>query len=235
MTKPSSIQPAHRFLVDRNNPGMQRTRWKLYGTSQDGKGAPRNEHHHHDRGDDHDLQGLLAGLVDALGVLPPEINNHKRRENGCEVILGKMNWASQVGRSLLQESPEILTGRHRADGTSENVVEQQGRDRELGQRSAHGFLYHPVHAATHEHAAGLDIQSTNRVAEQHHGQDEPRSTLADDLLGVTTRVISGGGEVGKHNSGRAPERNERQHYCRGDEYLYGGPLDSFPPNWQSRT
>ena len=141
-------------------------------------------------------------------------------------------WSSEKTRGwwtyladIFDEARQILPGRNGADGAGEHVVEQQRGHRKLGQRAAHGFLDYAVHAAAHEHAAGLDIESAHAVAEQHHRQNEPGGALADDLLGVTAGVISRRSKVGKDNGGRPPERDEGQHHRGGDEHLYRGTPD----------
>jgi hypothetical protein len=70
---PTSGQPAERFFVEMHHPQMQRIGGYLNGDPKDRDGAPDDQQHHHDGGDHHDLQRFLAGFVDALDVLPPEI------------------------------------------------------------------------------------------------------------------------------------------------------------------
>ena len=102
---------------------------------------------------------------------------------------------AKIAGNIFYKTGQVLSGGNRADGAGQNVVKEQRGDRELGQRAAHGLLDHPVDAATHEHAAGLDVQSPNRVAEQHYRQDEPRSTLADDFLSITSGIVRRGRQV----------------------------------------
>src|ERR1700733_9206200 len=49
---------------------------------KDGVEAPEQENDHHDGGGLHNLQGFIAGFVDALDVLPPEINGGEDGDAG---------------------------------------------------------------------------------------------------------------------------------------------------------
>ena len=111
-----------------------------------------------------------------------------------------------------EKTREVLARGHRADRAGQDVVEQQRRYRELGQRTAHGLLHHAVHAAAHEHRAGLDVYRPHRVAEKHHGQHEPRRTLADHLLRIAANIVGRRRQVGEHDRGGPPEGDERQHH-----------------------
>ena len=135
--------------------------------------APRNHDHDHHRGDVHDAQGLLARLVNALDVLPPEINGDQRGKNRGGEVHGQHQRGVHVIQQLVQEADQIQTRRHAADRPGQNVVKHQRRDGDLRQRAAHRFLHHAVHAAAHEHAAALDVHRAHRVGQAHDGQDEP--------------------------------------------------------------
>ncbi len=116
VAEPGSVKPAQRFFIQRNYAGMQRVRRQLDGRAQNRDGAPDEQYHHHHRGDGHDLQRFLAGLVHALGILPPEIAHHDHRQSGGEVIVGKIQRAVQVPAHVLDKSREILAGGYGADG-----------------------------------------------------------------------------------------------------------------------
>src|SRR5215472_17984301 len=82
----SPVEPAQRILVERNRPlRAKRTGWQLDGSAEHCDGAPADEDHNHHGRDNHDLQGFLTGLVDALRVLPPEIDHDNDGEPGGEV------------------------------------------------------------------------------------------------------------------------------------------------------
>jgi hypothetical protein len=131
----------------------------------------------------------------------------------------------EIAADVFDKTRQVLPGRNRADRAGENVIKEQCRHRELGQRTTHRFLDHPVHAAADEHAAGFDIKGPHRVTEQHDGENEPGSAFADHFLGVTTRVIGGRSQVGKHDRSRPPEGDEGQHHRSGDENLNGRTTD----------
>ncbi len=130
-------------------------------------------------------------------------------------------WMAGIAGDVFDKAGEVLPGNDCADRSSQYVIEKQSRDGKLGQRPAHCLFHYAVDAAAGEHAARFDIERSNGVAEQHDREDEPRGTLADDLLGVTSGVVRRGSQVGENDGGRAPERNEGQHHRGGDEDLYG--------------
>ena len=114
--------------------GLQGTGRQLHGRAQHRDRAPHDEDHHHHGGDHHDLHRLLAGFVDALRVLPPEVEHDDDRQAGGEMVVGKVQRAVQVDANVLDETRQVLSGGYGADGAGQDVVEEQGRDRELGQR-----------------------------------------------------------------------------------------------------
>ena len=120
------------------------------------------------------------------------------------------------------EPHEILAGGNGADGPGQDIVKQQRRNRELGQGAAHRLFDYAVHSSAHEHGAGLDVDGAHGVAEQHDRQHKPWSTFANDFFGITTHVVSRGGQVGKDDGGGAPKGDEGQHHRRGNEDLDRG-------------
>ena len=222
LTEPGAVQPAQRFFVQRNHAR------DAAGWAATAMGARKTVMVHQISRIttitvviDHDLQRFLAGLVHALRILPPEISHHDHGQAGGEVVVGKMQRAVHVHAHVFDEAREVLAGGDGADGAGQDVVEEQGRDGELGQRAAHGLLDHAVDAAAHEHAARFDVERPHGIAEQHDREDEPGSALADDLFGVAAGVVSGGCEVGENDGGGPPEGDEGQHHRGGDEDLYG--------------
>ena len=200
---------------------VKRARRQLHRSPQNRNRAPENQNHHHHSGDGHNLQRLLAGFVDALRILPPEVDNDDDRNSCREVVVGEtQGTVEKVHPNILDKPREVLPGRNRADRAGQDVVEQQGRDRELGQGSPHGFFDDAIDAAAHEHAAGFNVKRPHGVAEQHDRENEPRCALADDFLGVAAGVIGGGCQVGQNDRRGAPERDEGQHHRSGDEDLY---------------
>ena len=77
LADPSPIEPAQRLLGECHHSWVQGIRRQLYHRrTEDGNRAPQNQNHHHHRGDGHDLQGLAAGFVNTLRILPPEIGHY---------------------------------------------------------------------------------------------------------------------------------------------------------------
>ena len=221
MADPGAIQPSQRLFVQRNHARYERAGRKMNRNLKRCNGAPDDQDHDHDGGDDHDLDGLLARFVDSLGIFPPEVNCDQRAEAGGKRVLGKVSERmAHVPSHVLNKARQVLACDHRADRTSQNVIEEQRRNRELGESPSHGLFDDAVNAAAHEHAARLDVQSTDGIAEQHDREDEPGCALADHLLSIAARVIGGGGQVRQNDGGGAPERNEGQHHRGGDEDLY---------------
>ena len=102
--------------------------------------APGNQDYHHHGGDLHDLQGAFAGFVNALGVLPPEIEGHQDGKDGGERVLRNVDVVAEVMEGVGQEPRRVLPGGHGADRAGQDVIEQQGRNRKLGQGPAHRLL-----------------------------------------------------------------------------------------------
>ncbi len=174
--------------------------------------APHDQQHHHDRGDLHDLHGAFAGFVNALGVLPPEVEGHENGEGCGEGVIRDRNLVAEMVEGVGQQAGKIQTGGDGAYRAGEDVIEEQSGDREFGQLSAHRFFHHAIDAAAHEHRTRLDVDGADRVAEQHHRQHEPRSALADDFLCVAPNVVRRRRQVGQYDCRRPPERDERQHH-----------------------
>src|ERR1019366_9553452 len=223
LLRPRAQQPSQRLAIVVHVGGRGKRR-KLSSRFQNRNEAPDDEHDHHDGGDFHDLQRPVAGLTDALYILPPEIGSHNDGEDRTERVLRDVNVTTDVVEGIDEETSEILPGGHGTDRPCQHVIKQQRGNGEFGQRPAQRLFDHAVHAAAHEHRAGLDIQSAHGVAEDHHREHEPRSALADHLFGIAAHVIRGRGQVGQHNGGGAPERDKRQHHRGGDENLYYWPL-----------
>ena len=220
VAEPCSIEPAKRFLIERNHTRVQRIRRQYDGRAQDRNGAPNKQNHHHHCRDDHDLQGLLAGFVHALRVLPPEVNHHHHGQAGREMIVREMQRTVHVHAHVFDESSQILASGYGADRTSQHIIEQKRGDGKFRQSSAHRFLDDAVHSAANEHAAGFDIERPNGITEEHDSEDEPGCALADDFFGVSASVIRGGCEIRENDRGRTPEGDESQHHRGGDKDFY---------------
>jgi hypothetical protein len=87
-------------------------------------------------------------------------------------------------------------------------VKHQRGHAELGERSAERLLNGAVDAAADKHAAAFHVHGADRVGEQHDGQDEPGSGLADVSFGFTAGVIGGRSQVVQDDGCGAPEGNE---------------------------
>ena len=215
----------HRLAVGVDLLGqVGRRRGQVPGLGADGDRdqAPDDHDDAHDRGRPHDLQGLVARLMDALDVDPPEVDRHQDRDRRREPVL--VNHQRAVGAQLeqvVQEADEVLAGRDAADRTGQDVVEQECRHRQPRQPAAHRLLDDAIHAAAHEHGAALDVDAAHAVAEEHHPQDEPGSGLADLRLDDPADVVGRAGQVAKHQGRRPPERDEREHHAGDDQHLSG--------------
>ena len=115
-----------------------------------------------------------------------------------------------VHQQFADEPGEILACGHTADGAGEHVIEHQSGDAELGEGATESAFDGAIHAAADEHAAAFHVHRANGVRENHDGQDEPGSSLADVGFGFAARVIGGGGQVVQYDGGGAPERDECQ-------------------------
>ncbi len=174
-------------------------KWRQRGMAQDrGVKTPADQDHHHHGDQLHDVESFFARFGNALGVFPPEVNRDDDRE-GCrdtaDGVLGKRAAQMEVDRKLAHQSGEILARGDAADRAGEDVVEHQRRNAEFGERAAEGLFDRAINAPADEHAAALDVHRAHGVRENHDCQDEPRSGLADEAFGLTTRVISGRGQI----------------------------------------
>src|SRR5208283_1793428 len=179
-------------------------------TQINGIDAPANQNYDHHRRNLHDAHGLLAGFVNSLDVVPPEIESAQNREARGAEVRRNVQTDVNVVAGLVEQSNDILPGRHAADRAGQNVVEHQGGNAEFGQRTAHRFFDHPVHAAAHEHAAAFDVNRAYRIGKQHDPQDEPGRRLADVAFRLAARIISGGSQVIQDDGCGTPEGNEAQ-------------------------
>jgi hypothetical protein len=66
------LPEAERFVAV-VNVGEGREGRQVAADFEQGEKRPAEQHHHHDGGDLHDPESLFAGLLDALDVLPPEV------------------------------------------------------------------------------------------------------------------------------------------------------------------
>ncbi len=214
-----ALEPAQRFVTDVHIAhGGERHR--LVTVFKDREQTPDDQDHHHYGCDLHDAQSFLAGFVNADDVFAPEIERHENREAGGEILrIGVGVTEMEIIDRFVDESGEIQSCAHRADGSGEDVVEQQCRDGEFRVRSAHGFADHAIDAAAHEHAAAFDVGGAHRVRKQHDAENEPGRRFADGRFRDSADVIGRRRQVGQNDRRRAPEGNERQHDCRGHDDL----------------
>src|SRR5262249_245657 len=147
-----------------------------------------NQQNDHDGGQLHDPERFLAGFADPFDVLPPEIDGDENGESHGGGVGADRDSQVRVGEQFSDQASQGTPGAHAANGAGENVIEHQGGYREFGESTAHRFFDDAVDTPTHEHAATFHIQLRDRVGKQHGGKDEPRSGLADELLGFTARV-----------------------------------------------
>jgi hypothetical protein len=179
-------------------------------------GDQKYDHHGHQL---HDDQGFLAGLRNAFGVLPPEINgdkNRKTRRDEADLVGGERIGEMRILEQLADEPGQILPSRHTADGTGQDVVKHQRGNAEFRQSSAKGLLYRAVHATAHEHAAAFDVHRADRVGKHHDGENEPRGGFADVAFRFAACVVRRGGQIVQYDGGCPPEGDEGKEGGRGD-------------------
>ena len=150
-----------RDRIDQRNDACRRRRSRLsccrsgcqLGTSLTGPltaecdAAPGEHDDAHDRRGDHDLQRLVARLVDAEQVLVQEVNRDRAGDRHGAPVLDQPGASTRrcpepnkcVSR-FQDQADDVLPGRHAADRPGEHVVEHQRRDGQLGQEAAHRFL-----------------------------------------------------------------------------------------------
>jgi hypothetical protein len=127
----------------------------------------------------HNAQRFVAGLFDALDVLPPVVDGHCRREHRGGVVSVELEGVSveieQGGRKpvtvvghvhhLVHQPDDVLAGGHTRDWTGEDVVEHQGRHAQLGECRTQGFLHYAIDAAAREHGTAFDVHGAHGEAE----------------------------------------------------------------------
>src|SRR4051812_48990616 len=85
-------EPAERItmgsVIGGENSCCARRWWQVMSRRYENNGdnAPHDQDDYHDRGDLHDAQCFLAGLVNALNVLPPEIHHDPDGKYDGEVV-----------------------------------------------------------------------------------------------------------------------------------------------------
>ena len=165
---------------------------------------------------------LAARFVHALGVLPPEVNRDDNREEGRKIVHVEGERLPEHLRDLVQQVPQILARADHADGSGEDVIEDQRRNRKPRHERPHAVLHHDVHAAAHEHAAAFHVNRAHCKAEQHDPQNEPGSRWADRCLGDAAGIKCRRRQIGKNDGRAPPEADERKSYRGGHHDLRGG-------------
>ena len=66
--------------------------------------APHDQYHHHNRGDLHNLHGLITALVDTLSVLPPEIQDDQNSESSRKTVLWQLKRVTRIPADVFDES-----------------------------------------------------------------------------------------------------------------------------------
>src|SRR5262249_54713771 len=136
------VEPAQRLAVEKNS-CFKGVGGNLDWDAKDCVRAPQDQDYDHHGSDGHNLNSLLAGLMNALSVLPPEIKRYQRAEHGGKAVLRKMaKGMPEVASDVLNEAGEILTRYHGTDGAGQHVVEEKGRNGEFCQCAAHRLLDH---------------------------------------------------------------------------------------------
>ena len=188
-------------------------------SKEEGDGTPDQKGHHHDRGDLHDPESLPARFMDTLNVVPPEVHRHQNAEARRKQVRSNSETRVSQGGNLVEEVAQVLTGADHADRTSENVVENQGRNRQTRHEVVHRVAHHDVNPASNKHAARFQVHGTHSETEQHHSQDEPRRSSSHRVFRNAAGVERGGGQIAKNHGRRSPERYDRKRYGRCNDHL----------------
>ena len=217
MTRAMAVKVGNRVSFSHPSASSEKLRFSTLGSG--GSGAPwrrssderpREQDDHHYRGDLDDVQGVGAGFVHPLRVAPPEVHDDDDCEPRREEVARHGQRHVVVRQHVADEAGDVEPGRHGANRTRQDVIEQQRRHGQLRQRTAHGFLDDAVHAAADEHHGALDVDRPDDPREEHHAEDEPRGGLADGLFGDAAGVERGRPHVAEDNGGGSPEGDERE-------------------------
>ena len=196
--------------------------------------SPGQQDHHHDGGDLHHFQGLVARLFDAFQVLPPVVHGDDGGKGGRGEVhrqLRRRMMPAQHGsrqpamrggyrHQLVQQAGNVLPGGNARDGPGQDVVEHQRGNAQLGEGAAQSLFHHAIHAAAGEHRAALHIHGAHRKGEEHDAQDEPRSRLAYRFFRNAAGIEGGRAQIVQHHRCGAPERDKGEHHRRGDDQFY---------------
>ena len=219
------LQKAQGFLAELQAVGSGQ-RHGLVALLHQGKGRPAQQDDHHHRGDLHYPQRLLAGFLNALGVLPPEVYGHDQgkydrgpvdvevRRPVKHVVHGPRDPAVGLGRGegVVDQSGDVLSRRNARNRAGQDVIKHQSGNADLGQGPAQRLFDHAVNAAADEHGAALHVNRPHGEGEQHHRHDEPGRRLPDGLLGDAGGIEGGRPQVVQHDGRRPPVGDERQHH-----------------------
>ncbi len=211
--------------------GKGRERRQVAADLQQGEQRPAEQHHHHHGRDLHDPERLFAGFLDALDVLPPEVegDGHGEQDRGGvdadlrraveHVMNGGGDPAAGVGDGdgVVDQAGDVLSRGNAGDRPGQYVVEHQRRDTELGEGAAESFFDDTIDAAAHEHRAAFHVDGTDGEGEQHDAQNKPGSALANRLFGDAAGIESGRTEVVENDGGSSPVGDEGEH-DRGRNY-----------------
>ncbi len=187
--------------------------------------APRQHHHAHDGGDDHDFQRFFAGFVDADDVLAEEVEGGEGGDEDRAEPLGEVarvgvdGHAEPARHDFEDQADDVLPAGDGADRPGQDVVEHEGGHGELGHELAQRFADDAVDAAADEQGAALDVDRADGVAEEHDAEDEPRGGRADGLLDDAADVVGRAGQVAEDDGGGAPVADEGEHHAADDDDL----------------
>src|ERR1700691_3612496 len=110
-------QPSKRAAGEVDVAGIRK--WRQRRMAQEcGVNAPADQDHHHHGDQPHDVQRFFAGLGNALGIFPPEINgddNGETRGDSAHRVGRKSAAQVKVLRQFAEQSGKILAGGHAAD------------------------------------------------------------------------------------------------------------------------
>ncbi len=197
---------------------QDRRRRQLAAASPDQRvAAPRDHQHDHHRRHLHDPQRIVARLVDALRVPPPEVARDEDSDERRRLADRQAARHPVAVHHVVQKPDDVEAGRDAADGPGQHVVEEQRRDGQLRERAAHRLFDDAIDAAPNEHRRAFDIDGADGVGKAHDAEDEPRRGFAHGLLGNTADVERARPEVVEHDRRGPPEGDECEEYGRGDD------------------
>ena len=152
----------------------------------DGDGTPDQEDHHHHGRDLHDAQSSAARFMHAPDILPPEVNGDQHAQSRREGVHLHSRGLVQHFEDLIEQRTQILARADHADGSGQDVIEDQGRYGQFGKNWSHAVPDHDVTRYRRALVSAIPISRyTLRTAKlnsmtprTNHGADLPMACSA---------------------------------------------------------